>query len=126
VGHDFPLYQSVLEESKHFAIDRLQKWLCEQKYLDTVKIRYVATETHARQRHCLTGSVMSRDRFIEIETRSNMETTMDPMTPQGNSFCANGKDRWQRSGEELKWCIVQKEVIFDHELCVNAFREDEQ
>jgi hypothetical protein len=45
VGHDFPLYQALLEESKYFAIDRLQKWLCERKYLDAVKIHYMATET---------------------------------------------------------------------------------
>ncbi|KAF2475938.1 uncharacterized protein BDR25DRAFT_161301, partial [Lindgomyces ingoldianus] len=41
-GHDFPLYQALLGESKYFAIGRLEKWLCERKYLEAVKIQYIA------------------------------------------------------------------------------------
>ncbi|KAG9250636.1 uncharacterized protein F5Z01DRAFT_609729, partial [Emericellopsis atlantica] len=40
-GHNFPLYQALLEESKYFAIDRLEKWLRERKYLEAVKIEYM-------------------------------------------------------------------------------------
>ncbi|PVH91857.1 hypothetical protein DM02DRAFT_475774, partial [Periconia macrospinosa] len=39
-GHDFPLYKALLDESVYFGIDRLQKWLSQQKYLDVVKIQY--------------------------------------------------------------------------------------
>jgi hypothetical protein len=28
---------------------------------------------------------------------------------------------WWRTEDELKWCIVRREVVFDHDLCVNAF-----
>jgi hypothetical protein len=47
-GHDFPLYQALLEEPMYFAIDRLQEWLCERRYLEAVRIRHVATETQDR------------------------------------------------------------------------------
>ncbi|GAM37724.1 hypothetical protein TCE0_029f07873 [Talaromyces pinophilus] len=135
LGHDFPLYQGLLEESQYFAIDGLQKWLCERKYLDAVKIHYTATETQ------------DRDRFVEIESNSNMEITMVPITQKRNSFyCPNAKNGksseeycrgcirqardngipglggW-RTEDELKWCIMRMEVIFDH-LCVSTFRKD--
>jgi hypothetical protein len=48
-NHDFPLYQVLLEELNYFVIDRLQRWLREQKYLEAVTIRYLATETQARE-----------------------------------------------------------------------------
>jgi hypothetical protein len=28
-GHDFALYQAVLEEAKYFVINRLEKWICD-------------------------------------------------------------------------------------------------
>ncbi|PVH91437.1 hypothetical protein DM02DRAFT_472026, partial [Periconia macrospinosa] len=39
-GHNFPLYQALLNEAMYFAIKRLQRWLRERKYLDAVKIHY--------------------------------------------------------------------------------------
>ncbi|KAF2097199.1 hypothetical protein NA57DRAFT_77452 [Rhizodiscina lignyota] len=154
-GHDFPLYQALLDESMYFAIDRLQKWLCERKYLDAVKIHYIATETHDREayRRFTTSTpdgrtFMEEDRFIEITTSSNMETTIVPVTQQRNSFyCPDAKHGksseehcrscfgrarddgkigyggW-RNEDQLKWCIVRKEVVFNHDLCVNAFLGD--
>ncbi|KIW34055.1 uncharacterized protein PV07_00857 [Cladophialophora immunda] len=155
-GHDFPLYQALLEESKYFAIDRLQKWLCERKYLDAVKIHYLATETQDRgsyRKHTTNmpdgRTFMVEDRFVEITTSSNTETTMVPVTRQRNSFyCPDAKHGksteeycrscigrardggisvsggW-RTEDQLMWCIVRKEVVFDHDLCVNAFLEDD-
>jgi hypothetical protein len=88
---------------------------------------------------------MLKDRFIEITTSSNMEITMVPITQQTNAFyCPDAKhgesskeycrscigrarddgtlqySRWRKK-DQLKWCIVRKEVVFDHNLCVNAF-----
>ncbi|CAG9950344.1 unnamed protein product [Clonostachys rosea f. rosea IK726] len=155
-GHDFPLYQALLEESKYFAIDRLEKWLYERKYLEAVKIEYMAKETQDRssyEKHNTSWpnghTSKLEDRFIEITTRSNTETTILPVTVQRNKFyCPDAKhgksseeycrscisrareqgipgvSGW-RTEDELIWCIVQKEVVFDHDLCVNAFRDDE-
>ncbi|KAH8585994.1 hypothetical protein B0O99DRAFT_459627, partial [Bisporella sp. PMI_857] len=39
-GHDFALYQALLGEAKYFIIERLEKWLCERKYLQVVEIHY--------------------------------------------------------------------------------------
>lgn len=156
LGHDFPLYQSLLEESQYFAIDRLKKWLCERKYLDAVKIHYTATETQDRgsyKKHTRTWpdgrTSMLEDHFVEIESSSNMEITMAPITQKRNSFyCPNAKHGKSSEGycrscigqardegipgiggwrteDELKWCIMRKEVIFDHDLCVSAFRKDD-
>lgn len=153
-GHDFPLYQALLDESMYFAIDRLSKWLRERKYLDAVKIHYIATETQDRESYrtyTTTGPdgriFMVEDRFLEMTTSSNVETTMVPVTQQRNSFyCPDAKHGksseaycrscvgrarddgipgyggW-RQEEQLKWCILRKEVVFDHDLCVNAFLE---
>ncbi|KAL5438306.1 hypothetical protein PMIN06_010285 [Paraphaeosphaeria minitans] len=146
-GHNFALYQALLEQSMYFAIDRLKKWLCERKYLDAVKTHYAATETQDRgtyRKHTSSGpdgrTFMVEDRFTEIAASSNMEITMVPITRQTNVFyCPDGKhgrsnedycrsciDRvrvsvgggW-RNEDELRWCIVRKEVVFDHDLCVN-------
>lgn len=155
-GHDFSLYHAVLVEAKYFAINRLQKWLCERKYLEAVKIHYLATESQDREsfrKHTtndLDGrTFMVEDRFIAITTSGNTETTIVPVTQRRNIFyCPNarhgmsseeycrscfgqarddgisGYGGW-RTKDELKWCIVRKEVVFDHDLCVNAFLGDD-
>lgn len=154
-GHDFALYQALLEEAKYFAIERLEKWLCERKYLEVVEIHYLATETQDREsytKYTTSDSegrtFMVEDSFVEITTGSNMETTMVPMVQQRNRFyCPNGKHGksneeycrscieqardnkihvnggWRDEGQ-LKWCIVRKEVVFNHDLCVNAYLDD--
>jgi hypothetical protein len=153
-GHDFPLYQALLDESTYFAIDRLQKWVSERKYLDAVEVHYLATETQDRgsyRKHTTNDSdgrtFMVEDRFIEITTSSNMDITIVPIIQQRNSFyCPDAKHGKSSEGycrecigrardngisgyggwknvDELKWCIVRKEVVFDHDLCVNAFLE---
>ena len=151
-GHDFPLYQALLEESMYFAIGRLQKWLRERKYLDAVNVHYLATETQDRgsyRKHTTSDAdgrtFMVEDRCVEITTSGNMEMTIVPITKQKNSFyCPNGRhgkgigacciDRARDDGisgyggwrkeDQLKWCIVRKEVVFNHDICVNAFLED--
>jgi hypothetical protein len=154
-GHNFPLYQTLLSEAMYFAIDRLQKWLRERKYLDAVKIYHIATETQDREsyRKYTTNdtngcTLMLEDRFVEIATSSNMEITMVPMTQQINSFycpqskhgksseqyCRSCIDRAKDDGtpgyggwrteDQLKWYIVRKEVVFDHDLCVKAFLDE--
>ena len=45
-GHDHVLYGALLEEARFFGIDRLEKWLSEQKYLEAVKVAYSYTETN--------------------------------------------------------------------------------
>ena len=154
-GHDFALYQALLEEAKYFIIERLERWLCERKYLKVVEIRYLATETQDRgcSRKQTTSdpeghTFMVEDRFVEITTSGNMETTMVPMVQQQNFFyCPNGKhgksnEQYCRScivhardnkihvnggwreEDQLKWCVVRKEVVFNHDLCVNSYLED--
>ncbi|KAF2183994.1 hypothetical protein K469DRAFT_439100, partial [Zopfia rhizophila CBS 207.26] len=39
-GHDYALYGALLEEARFFGINRLEKWLSEQKYLEAVKVAY--------------------------------------------------------------------------------------
>ncbi|KAH7347069.1 hypothetical protein BKA66DRAFT_601818 [Pyrenochaeta sp. MPI-SDFR-AT-0127] len=154
-GHYFPLYQALLEESMYFAIDRLQKWLRERKYLAAVNIHIIATEAGDRDsysKHTVKGpdgrTFMIEDRFIDMTTSSNMETTVVPVTQQRNTFycpeARHGKSSpdhcWRCIGqaredgipgyggwkqeEQLTWCIVRKEVVFNHDLCVTAFLED--
>lgn len=114
-GHDFVLYQALLEESMYFAIDRLEEWLRKRKYLDAIEIHYLATETQDRKsfrKHTTNDTngrtFMLEDRFIELTASSNMEITAVPVTLE----------------DRLKWCIVRKEVIFNHDLCVNACLEE--
>jgi len=91
---------------------------------------------------------MVEHNFVKITTSGNMETTMVPMVRQQNFFyCPNGKHGkssesfcrscieqarddnihvnggWREQGQ-LKWCIVRKEIVFNHNLCVNAYLED--
>ena len=153
-GHDFPLYQALLDEAMYFAIDRLQKWLRERKYLDAVKVHYIATETQDRgsiERQTIKDTdgrtFMVEDRCIKMTASSNMEITIVPITQQKNTFyCPHaeyGKEEycsectgwkkddgkitgyggWQKE-DQIKWCIVRKEVVFDHDLCVTAYSED--
>lgn len=88
---------------------------------------------------------MVEDQFIEMETTSNIDITMIPVTQQVNSFyCPHAKHGKSSEGycrscfdnakddgisvnggwkteDELKWCIMRKEVVFDHDLCANAY-----
>ena len=87
-GHDFALYQALLEEAKYFAIERLEKWLCERKYLKIVEIHYLATETQDRgsSRKQTTSDPESRTfmvevRFIEITASGNWSLWCNNGTP---------------------------------------------
>jgi hypothetical protein len=155
-GRDFTLYQSVLEEAKYFAINRLERWLCERKYLEVVEIHHVATETQDRGSYSKNTTIdsdgctfMEENRNVEITKSSNVTTTMVPIIQRQSSFyCPNEKhgksneaycrscivqardDKININGgwreeDQLKWCIVRKEVIFNHDLCVNAYLEDD-
>jgi hypothetical protein len=128
-----------------------------RKYLEAVKINHLATESQDRDlyskhtTHDPNGSTfMAEDRFVEMTTSSNMETTIVPVVQQKTGFyCPLGKhakyegvlcrevcsyqatkDKIVVNGglrleDHLKWCIVRKEVVFDHDLCVNAYLEDD-
>ncbi|EPE33311.1 POZ [Glarea lozoyensis ATCC 20868] len=156
-GHDFALYQAVLEEAKYFQIDRLVKWIGERKYLEAVQVNILATESQDRRtykKHTRSDldrrTFMVEDRYVEMTTSGNMETTMIPMAHRRSVFyCPNGKHGkstkencsgctkqasdgkvnvnggW-RGEDQMSWCIVRKEVVFDHDLCVNAYSDDAQ
>jgi hypothetical protein len=113
-GHDLPLYHALLEQSKYFGIDRLQRWLCEQKYLDAIKIEYIATETQDREsyrKHTTNDTnghqFMVEDRFVDLIAKSNSKITIVPIKVQKNAFyCPNGKHG--RSTEEYcRSCLRQ-------------------
>jgi hypothetical protein len=39
------LYGALLEEARFFGIDKLEKWLSEQKYLEVVRVAYSVRKT---------------------------------------------------------------------------------
>lgn len=155
-GHDFALYHSLLSEAKYFGVDRLCRWLCEKKYLEAVKIRYLATETTDRSYGNNTTMsdpdgrtfLSAGHNFVEMRTGGHMEVTIRPITQQRAVFyCPDGRHEqtnqqdcrncavqaaddnleglggW-RNEDSLKWCIVRKEVIFDYDLCIDAFPDE--
>jgi hypothetical protein len=94
------------------------------------------------------ATFMVEHNLVEIITSGSMETTMTPVVLQKNSFyCPNGKHGksnesyckgcieqardnnvlvnggW-RTESQVQWCIVRKEVVFNHDLCVSAYLED--
>lgn len=113
-GHDFPLYQALLEESRYFAIERLQKWLCERKYLDAVKIYYIVTKTKDRnsyERATTSGpngrTFMVEDRFIELTINSSIESTIVPVTQQRNSFYCPDAKHGKSNEEYYRSCVTR-------------------
>ena len=57
-GHDHALYSALFEEAGFFGIDKLEKWLREEKYLDVIKVEYsVIQEFNYPLRTTIDGSV---------------------------------------------------------------------
>lgn len=142
-GHDFAQYHVLLGEAEYFGIDRLCKWLRSKRYLDAVDVRDVdATSSDLSPYTRCRASEGPDRRFPEVLTDDR--TNILPVSKiQQQSVCRHlaethgintQGDRWHCSNktvnggasikEVVEWSIVRREIVFDHDLCVNAFSDD--
>jgi hypothetical protein len=120
-GHDYVLYGALLEEARIFGIDRLEKWLSEQKYLEIVKVAYWVTETN--NLNTLANTV---DGSVEIAYNPVMKRGTVWYCPEGNDrhnyeydcrLCQIGKvNGGYRYEDTVRWVVTQKRTTFSHGL----------
>lgn len=125
-GHDFTLYQKLFGEAQYFAIERLCKWLKNKTYLKAVTVRHTALEP---------ADTIGRTFGSEVEV-----TVIPVKIQESQWYCPTsehqkergcyGDIKWEISSgwryqERSKWAVTQKEVVFDHDLCVNAYLEED-
>jgi hypothetical protein len=124
-GHDYVLYGALLEEARSFGIDRLEKWLNEQKYLEVVNVAYSVTETDNSNTPARTvdGSVeiaydLVRKRvsvWYCPEGRYNHDSKYDCR------FCeSTGLNSGYRYEDAVRWAVTQKRTTFNHQLCIQG------
>jgi len=119
------LYGALLEEARLFGIDRLEKWLGEQKYLEVVKVAYSVTETDN-----LNKLVMTIDGSVEIAydlVRKRGTVWYCPEGRYGHNSehdcrcCTIGKENGgYRYEDEMRWTVTQKRTTFNHQLCIQG------
>jgi hypothetical protein len=124
-GHDYMLYGALLEEARFFGIDRLEKWLDEQKYLEVVKVAYSVTETDN-----LNKLVMTVDGSVEItydlvKKRGTVwycpEGRYGHYSEQDCRICTIGKENGgYRYEDQMRWTVTQKRTTFNHQLCIQG------
>jgi hypothetical protein len=126
-GHDFSLYDQVLQEPRYFGIDRLCKCIKEAKYIDAIKVAVVYADTDSFQRSKQDLSVPDRSvlDFVSrwsyktaISSRSNMEVTTAAFPQTRNSLTLKDAE-----AHVIRYHTTRKEVTYDHDLCVNAYPE---
>lgn len=132
-GHDYALYQALHGDAEYYAIDRLCRWIRERKYLEAVEVRHITSSTACD---------------LDKATGSDWNTTVLPITLRRNvyycplgidhpfSICHTypkcridtmdhqGKGGWKQE-DTLIWSVVSKEIIFHHDICVNAYLEED-
>ncbi|KAF2174541.1 hypothetical protein K469DRAFT_707331 [Zopfia rhizophila CBS 207.26] len=125
-GHDYALYGALLEEARFFGIDRLEKWLSEQKYLEAIEVAYSFTETD--NLNTLTRTVDSSIK-IAYHPVTKMYTACD--CPKGRSTNMNEYDyrlcstvenvnSGYRYEDAVRWAVIQKRTTFNHQLCIQG------
>lgn len=125
-GHDYVLYGALLEEARFFGIDKLEKWLSDQKYLEVVKVAYSFTET---------DNLNTLDRTVDGSTEivchlvTKRHTTW--FCPDGRSTHRNERDcRYchmdgkvnggYRYEDAVRWAVTKKQTTFNHQLCIQG------
>jgi hypothetical protein len=122
-GHDYALYYKLLHAARHLEITRLARWIDNKKYHDAVKVhltveklkdnpivsfpapkgRWEVLSRKAESRH-VGKIVLSVPAQIDLDVERHHRTS---------SITA---------ADEL-WMVTQREVVFDYELCLNAYLE---
>ncbi|PQE27720.1 BTB POZ domain-containing protein [Rutstroemia sp. NJR-2017a BVV2] len=132
-GHDHALYAALLEEAKYFQIARLEKWLSEKGYLQAVTTRCWVDELEGKRWSDVRGS----DEVAEYTSRWHENRTY--LCPRripvhkGNPvacgrLCSNARvnGEFEYEVEEvLKTLVVRKQIIVDHQACVEGRGDDD-
>jgi hypothetical protein len=108
-----------------FGIDRLEKWLNEQKYLEVVNVEYSVTETD--NSNTLARTV---DGSVEIAYDLVRKRVSVWYCPEGRynhdskskcRFCeSTGLNGGYRYEDVVRWAVTQKRTTFNHQLCIQG------
>ena len=127
-GHNYALYNMLLEEARFFGIDRLEKWLNEKNYLEVVKVVYSVVETDNLNK---LATPVNGD--VEIMVHPMWQKKMVYYCPGAvrshkkpshcHISCLVGTTNFtgQYMGEQkLIMTVIKKQTIFDHQLCIQG------
>ncbi|KAI9731296.1 MAG: hypothetical protein M1834_005199 [Cirrosporium novae-zelandiae] len=128
-GYDHALYFALLREAKYFQITRLQKWIEDKTYLQSVKVVYSAVEFEG-----INGLDGFTSTDVDVEyhpvwkTRKIYVCPRDIFVHRGNpTACGRSCRKAQGDVEDqyveeevLKTLIIRKQTIFNQEICVEG------
>jgi len=125
-GHDHVLYSALLEEARFFGIDRLEKWLSEKKYLEAVKIVHSVAETDNLNKLATTVNgdmeIVYHPAWKKVRVYHCPDERPDHYDPGDcRHRCGSGRaiDSYVDE-QELRMVVIQKQTIFDHQLCIQG------
>jgi BTB/POZ domain-containing protein KCTD9 len=126
-GHNYALYNMLLEEARFFGIDRLEKWLSEKNYLEVVKVVHSVVETDNLN---MLATPVNGD--VEIVVHPMWKKKIVYYCPDAFRFHKKPNDcsdhcfsrttfTGQYVGEQqLIMTVIKKQTIFDHQLCIQG------
>jgi hypothetical protein len=120
-GHEYALYYNLLHAARHLEISRLARWLEDKKYLDAVKIHLTIEklrdspisghQTSSGPWKILRHSAESRHvGSVKYSVPSHIEVEYE----------RHHREQSIAKSDEV-WTVTQREVVFDYELCLNAY-----
>lgn len=120
-GHDYALYYKILHGARHLEITRLARWIDEKKYLDAVKVHFTVEKLVENP---ISAPAPPKGPW-EILSRKALNSHVGKMKVSVPAQIDVDIERHQRDYSITKtdetWIVKQREVIFDYELCLNAY-----
>lgn len=125
-GHDYHLYAGVLQLAQYFQIEKLEKWISEQGYIQAVKVHRsakvlvgvwalyedVAADVEVEYHPCWkTEKVYVCPREIASHRGDPSRCGRQCRNAQG------GADREYVEEDVLKVVEIRKTIVFDHKVC---------
>jgi hypothetical protein len=119
-GHDYVLYYKILHAARHLEITRLARWIDEKKYLDAVKVHLTVEKLRDSPIYAEPDKgpwkVLSRkalNRHVG-KVKLSVPAQIDIGVERHHMHPSITK------ADEV-WIVTQREVVFDYELCLNAY-----
>jgi hypothetical protein len=121
-GHDYALYYKVLHAARHLQIERLGKWIEQKKYLEAVKV-HLTVERLTRSPFSSSDTFYGPAKVLSRDTGfTERWGHITVGVPAHHDFDLE----YQYRETVPHWSITRKEVIFDYDLCLNAFLQKQE
>lgn len=129
-GFDYSLYAELLQEARYFGIVKLQEWITEKKYLQTINVRYSAKEIigppDSSEFHTGTDPHLEKTYHVSWKPEKRYRCPRDIFIHHGDpSRCGRACEKAKNDGQPeyenvqvMHTLVIEKKTTLNHPVCI--------